>query len=123
MLKGRGSPTQLKGQLKEQLAEQYLRQQGLTLETKNFRCKLGEIDLIMRHGNTRVFVEVRYRKSAAFGSPMESVNLQKQQKLARAAQLYLMRQADADRVPCRFDVIAITGEGNSIDWVRDAFGN
>ncbi|MBR9909088.1 MAG: YraN family protein [Gammaproteobacteria bacterium] len=110
-----------KGDQKERLAEQYLLQQGLKLLVRNFQCKLGEIDLVMQHGDTRVFVEVRYRKSRAFGSAVESVDFRKQQKLIKTAQFYLLQDKDSERLPSRFDVIAIEGDSNTIEWITNAF--
>jgi len=110
------------GQQAEQWANHYLQQQGLTLITKNYACRRGEIDLIMQDQQTLVFVEVRYRKSSAFGSALESVNTKKQQKLIFTAEHYLQQQNTAFS-SYRFDVIAITHEQNkpTIVWLQDAF--
>jgi len=110
------------GQQAEQWANNYLQQQGLELITKNYSCRRGEIDLIMQDKQTLVFVEVRYRKSSAFGSALESVDHKKQAKLIFTAQHYLQQQASSF-MAYRFDVIAITHEKNqpSITWVQDAF--
>ena len=105
----------------EELAKQHLEQQGLVMLTRNFRCRRGEIDLIMRQGKTLVFVEVRYRKSAAFGSPAETVTKSKQQKIITAANYYLTGRGQHD-MGCRFDVVAITGQHPAkIEWITDAF--
>ena len=105
----------------EELAKQHLEQQGLVTLTRNFRCRQGEIDLIMRQGKTLVFVEVRYRKSAAFGSPAETVTKSKQQKIITAANYYLTGCGQHD-MGCRFDVVAITGQHPAkIEWITDAF--
>ena len=105
------------GAKSEQLAATYLAQQGLVLVEANFRCRLGEIDLIMRHGLTLVFIEVRQRSSRQFGGAIASIDLRKQHKLIVTAQFYLAR---LDRLPpCRFDVLLIQGE--AIEWLRDAF--
>lgn len=110
----------LKGQQAEAVACDYLKQHGLTLLAKNFRCRLGEIDLIMREQETLVFIEVRYRRGKAYGSGAESVTFSKRKKLWLTAQYYLLQQRLADRVPCRFDVIAISNH-SQIEWIRDAF--
>lgn len=102
----------------EQLAADYLTRQGLTLVERNFRCRLGEIDLIMRDGRTLVFVEVRARADARFGGALASIDGRKQQKLVAAAQWYLTRLSPTP--PCRFDAFLI--QGATINWVRDAFG-
>jgi putative endonuclease len=86
---------------------------------RNHRCRQGEIDLIMRDSGTLVFVEVRYRRSSAFGTPAESVDAAKRRRLAAAASHYL--KSHPSDLPCRFDVVAIAGE-NCIEWIENAFG-
>ncbi len=109
-----------KGDQAETLACSHLQQTGLQLVEKNYRCKGGEIDLIMRDGESLVFVEVRFRKSSSFGSAAESVTASKQRKLITAASHYLQRQRNS--WPCRFDVVGITGEHDPvIQWIKDAF--
>jgi len=109
------------GAVAEDLVLGYLQGQGLTLVTRNFRCRVGELDLIMRDGEYLVFVEVRSRRSIRYGAPAESVTRTKQQKLLRAAAFYLQRQ-NLD-LPCRFDVVAVLQSGGDpqIEWIRDAF--
>ena len=109
------------GTAAEDLALRYLEVRGLTLVMRNFRCRTGELDLIMRDGEHLVFVEVRSRRHARYGTPAESVTRTKQQRLLRAAALYLQRQR-LD-LPCRFDVVAILhAEGEpQVEWIRDAF--
>jgi len=85
---------------------------------QNYRCRRGEIDLVMREAGTLVFVEVRFRSSTRFGTPAETVDIRKQRRLAAAAAHYLQRHPT--NLPCRFDVIAVSGT-NQIDWIRDAF--
>ena len=99
----------------------YLQAQGLVLVQRNFRCRTGELDLIMRDAETLVFVEVRSRRSAQYGSPAESITPSKQYKLFSAASAYLQHQ-DVD-LPCRFDVIAIlkSAKQTQIEWIKDAF--
>lgn len=109
------------GAAAEDLALRYLEVQGLTLVTRNFRCRLGELDLIMRDGEHLVFVEVRSRRQTCYGTPAESVTRTKQQKLLRTAALYLQRQHL--ELPCRFDIVAVLQPGGEpkIEWIRDAF--
>lgn len=109
------------GTAAEDLALCYLEAQGLTLVMRNFRCRAGELDLIMREGENLVFVEVRSRRYTRYGTPAESVTHTKQQKLLRAAAFYLQRQRLDP--PCRFDVVAILRSGGepNIEWIRDAF--
>jgi len=110
------------GQQAEQWADNYLQQHGLSLISKNYACRRGEIDLIMQDNDTLVFVEVRYRKSSTFGSALESVDRKKQTKLIFTAEHYLQQQ-ESSFSNYRFDVIAITHEKNSpsITWVKNAF--
>ncbi|MGQ9425946.1 YraN family protein [Gilvimarinus sp. F26214L] len=112
----------LTGQRAEREAEAFLCAKGLRLEERNFSCKLGEIDLIMRDGDTLVFAEVRYRTNPRFGSPAESVDYRKQQKIVRSAQYFMQRKRLVDAIPCRFDVVSITGGAPpQIQWIKDAF--
>lgn len=112
----------------EQQACGHLQRQGLTLVERNYRSPYGEIDLIMRHASTLVFVEVRYRRSVQFGSPAETVDRRKQVKIRATAEHYLQRHTQGVGVSCRFDVVALTSAPDSsptspkITWLRDAFG-
>ncbi len=106
----------------EEVARIYLEQQGLRLVAQNYRCRRGEIDLIMQDGATLVFIEVRYRKSMGFGSPAESVTPAKQQRIVMTAMRYLQSKSGHSMPPCRFDMLAIAGkEQQNIDWIKDAF--
>lgn len=112
-----------KGQESEARVAEYLQNLGFQLLHRNFRCKLGEVDLIGIHQNYLAFVEVRFRRNATFGSAAESVIWRKQQKLIRTAQFFLKNHPYLLQRPCRFDVIAVTlQQGNLvIDWIQDAF--
>jgi putative endonuclease len=114
---------QLIGQQGERTAERYLLEQGLRLVTRNYRCQSGEIDLIMRDGDTLVFVEVRQRKSSDYGSPLETVSVAKQRKILSASQHYLQSEKISSRQAMRFDVVGVIHDGKQarIDWVRNAF--
>ncbi len=112
----RQSPKQRQGQHFEALALAHLQGHGLTLVERNFRCKGGELDLIMREQATLVFVEVRQRASASFGGAAASVTPAKQLRLVRAAQFYLQRYTRLP--PCRFDVVAF--DGATLSWLRNA---
>jgi putative endonuclease len=109
-----------RGENAEQQACDFLISQNLTLIERNFRCYYGEIDLIMKDEKTLVFVEVRYRKNAKFGSALESVTRSKQQKLISAAEIYLNMLQNDELMPMRFDVVGILGEGE-LQWVKNAF--
>lgn len=106
------------GQAKEALASRFLQAQGLQLVKRNYRCRAGEVDLIMREGRLLVFVEVRFRRSATHGTPGETVTAIKQNRIVQAAAHYLQRCTVIP--PCRFDLIAIGAE-DRIDWIPDAF--
>lgn len=107
----------------ETLASRYLIAQGLQLLARNVRSRGGEIDLVMRHGNTVVFVEVRYRSHARFGSAIESIDARKQRRLAECATYHLQRNPAWAGFPARFDVVAIQPRGgaNQLEWIQDAF--
>ncbi len=107
---------QADGQVAEAQALAYLQERGLSLVERNFRCKTGEIDLIMRDRATLVFVEVRKRQSSRYGGAMASVTVAKQARLVSAAQFYLQRYNAMP--PCRFDVVAM--EGDSMHWLQNA---
>ncbi|MBU0655473.1 MAG: YraN family protein [Gammaproteobacteria bacterium] len=112
------APHLQRGETTEQLACKHLQASGLKLLQQNYRLKMGEIDLIMRDGDTIVFVEVRYRKSNRYGGALYSIDPRKQMRLLRTAQHYL--QSRAPNAPARFDVIAVDGS-NDIHWVKNAF--
>ncbi|MDZ7749354.1 MAG: YraN family protein [Halofilum sp. (in: g-proteobacteria)] len=107
------------GRAAEQRALDYLEAQGLRLRARNYRCRWGEIDLVMETGEGIVFVEVRYRRHAGYGGAAGSVDRRKQARLVRAAGTYLARERLCER-PARFDVLAIDTDGD-IDWIPDAF--
>ena len=108
------------GQAAEQLAASWLKARGLRILECNYRCRTGEIDLIARDDDTIVFVEVRLRRSAAYGGAAASVHGAKQRRLISAARHYLMNKTET---PCRFDVVVLDAlEADRIEWLRDAFG-
>lgn len=111
------------GQTAEDLACDYLQQQGLQLLERNYRCRQGEIDLIMRHDSYLVFIEVRYRRNTNICSGAESVDRRKQQKLIITATHYLQRHSQLAQLPSRFDVISMSRDKNApaVDWIQDAF--
>jgi putative endonuclease len=107
----------------EQFVAAYLQTQHFQNLYKNFRCRLGEIDLIGLHQNQLVFVEVRFRRNALFGGAAASIDYRKQQKLRKTAQYFLRRYPSYAEKACRFDVAAVTlaEEKYVIDWIQDAF--
>jgi putative endonuclease len=110
--------TQQAGREAEARAESMLRRNGLVLLVRNYRCRAGEIDLVMRDADQLVFVEVRYRSHGGFGGALCSVGATKQRKLICAAQHYLM--STDWQGPCRFDVVGFD-RGQTGQWIRDAF--
>ncbi len=101
----------------EELCARLVRSAGLRLLERNWRCRMGEIDLIAEDGATLVFGEVRMRSGTRFGGAGESVTSAKRRRLIAAARLYLYRYPQAS---CRFDVFLV--EGERVQWIRDAFG-
>lgn len=115
--------TKLQGRMGEDLACRYLQQQGMILIARNYRCRRGEIDLIMLHGDSLVFIEVRYRHRPYYGSAAESIDIRKQRKISHCASLYLQRHPAHARYPGRFDVVCIApgDHGLKVEWISDAF--
>lgn len=117
--------TRTVGNVAEELAFQYLRARGLQPVERNYRCRLGEIDLIMLDKGCLVFVEVRFRSSGAFSGAAATVDTRKQGKLVRTAEIFLASRAGLSGRTARFDVVGIDGRANGrhrIEWIRDAFG-
>ena len=108
------------GAVFEARALEFLRRQGLRLVMRNFTCRGGEIDLVMRdsRAGALVFVEVRARSGAAYGGAVASVGLRKRRRLLLAARFFLVRTGDTGSA-CRFDVVAF--EGGRLQWLCDAF--
>lgn len=102
----------------EQVAAQYLQKNGLRLVQSNFRCRFGEIDLILRDGETLIFAEVRQRSRGDFGGAAASIDAHKQRRLILTAQQYL---ASLPRIPpCRFDAVLLDAADN-VEWIKSAF--
>jgi putative endonuclease len=112
-----------RGEAVEDAALAYLQRQGLRLLARNARARGGELDLVMLHGESLVFVEVRYRAGSGFGGGAASVDHGKRHKLVRAAQAFLLRHPRYTDAPCRFDVIDASGALASprLEWMKDAF--
>ncbi len=116
------------GQEGETIAADYLKKRGYKIVEQNFRCSIGEIDLIAWEGETLVFVEVKARSSSQFGGPEGAVTLRKQEKIIRVASAYL-QQKKLLTVLCRFDVVAVIkaarplqdGTGVAITLFQNAF--
>ena len=108
----------------EQLAQEFLLRQGVRIVHRNFRCRLGEIDLIAQDDRCLLFVEVRYRGSGSYSRAGLTVDYHKQRKLIRTAALYVAKRPHFDNSVVRFDVIAIDADAHGdyeINWIKDAF--
>lgn len=108
-----------KGGYYEELAAEFLKQKGLRILEKNFRCRKGEIDLIGRDGRYLVFIEVKYRKDPGSGSSFAAVGKGKQRTISQVAMFYLVTHGCWDTLPCRFDVVGI--DGTRMRWIKNAF--
>jgi putative endonuclease len=107
----------------ERAALRFLEAQGLRLVTCNFRCRMGELDLVMLDGRQLVVVEVRYRARPGLVDPAVTVTATKRQRLLRAASRFLQFRPDFSDHALRFDVLALSGplEDVRCDWIRSAF--
>jgi putative endonuclease len=116
-------PRKLFGQEGESAAEQYLRNKGYRILARNVRSSVGELDLVAEDGQVLVFVEVKARRTDAFGGAIHAVHQRKQEKLIQLAAQYLARHHLKDR-PCRFDVVLLQGtnaEASRIEHIENAF--
>ena len=106
----------------EQIAASYLQSKKYTILHRNFRCRYGEIDIIARRKNVLVFVEVKTRRSRAFGSPQEAVSLKKQRAISSVALAFLQQNRLSEQA-ARFDVIAVHLDNNcpQIEHIENAF--
>jgi putative endonuclease len=108
------------GAAAEDLALRHLQAQGLKAVARNWRCNSGELDLVMRHGQTLVIAEVRKRSSSAFGGAAASVDARKRGRILRTAQLFLLEHPQYAEAPLRFDVLTLDG-ADRIEWLQAAF--
>lgn len=114
----------LLGDRGENMAARTLRNKGYKIIVRNFRCEMGEIDIIARDGTTLVFVEVKTRTDDSQAAPQAQVNDHKQNQITKAAKFYLTRYG-VPQPPARFDVIAIVwppGRSPQIEHIPNAFG-
>lgn len=106
----------------EGIARRFLCARGLELVCENYRCRLGELDLVMLEGGTLVIVEVRMRSCAQYGGALASVDRFKQQRVVRAAEHLLLTHPRLRRLPVRFDVVSFEPRSERrIEWIRAAF--
>jgi putative endonuclease len=108
------------GALAEQLAADFLSAQGLEIVDRNYRCRMGEVDLILRDRGVLVFAEVRLRRRADFGGAAGSITAAKQSRIVAAARHYLAGKPER---ACRFDAVLLDRLApDAIEWIQDAFG-
>ena len=101
------SPRSKLGAQGERIAAVHLESLGLVIEARNYRARVGEIDLVARDGRETVFVEVRTKRSTAYGTPEESVTPRKQARLVKSAMQYLAEHGRMN-APWRVDIVGIT---------------
>ena len=110
------------GERGEDFASRYLKKKGYKVIARNYKTRLGEIDIIAEQDNVVVFVEVKTRSNISFGYPFEAVNQKKRQKLKKVALLYLKKCPR--HYTARFDILSITLRGNNnpvIEHITNAF--
>ena len=119
--RGSGDGRAAAGVAAEEHAARHLADQGLEILLRNWRCRMGELDLVARDGAVLVIVEVRRRARGDYGGAAASVTFAKRRRIVRAARHLLMLRRDLARLPARFDVVALDGPEGSIEWIRGAF--
>lgn len=110
------------GRRGEEEAVKFLSRKGYKILERNYRCTLGEVDIIARDGDILVFAEVKSRRSDAYGDPLESITLEKKRRISLVA-LHYIQHKKLHGVPARFDVVAIRmgNETVELDLIKDAF--
>lgn len=124
MISARTQHSRQRGQWAGAIAAAYLKAQGLRELKRNYRCPAGgEIDIIMQHQTTLVFVEVRYRANDRYGHALETIIPRKQRRLLKTAWHYLQTRPGTARLPARFDVVTVGGEQEkpTLEWIKGAF--
>ncbi|MCI9125653.1 MAG: YraN family protein [Eubacterium sp.] len=104
----------------EEQCVNYLKQHGFQIAAQNYKCKIGEIDIIAVKNNILRFIEVKYRKNEFFGFPIEAVNKRKQNKIMKTALWFLGENKEYENMQCSFDVISITE--NDVEYLFNCFG-
>ena len=113
-----------RGAAAEELAAAFVAAQGAELVVRNFRCRLGELDLVAMQGRVLIVAEVRTRSSEAYGGAAASIDARKQRRIIRATQRLLLERRELSCFPVRFDVIVVSGIGSAaprIEWLKHAF--
>ena len=103
----------------EKIAAAYLIEAGYEIIQQNYRFPHGEIDIVAKHGEYLVFIEVKYRSGSSMGDPLEAVDCRKQKRIRNTARVYLYEHGYSEEQPCRFDVVAILGK--EIRLIQNAF--
>ena len=106
----------------EKIAVAYLKKNGYRIIEINFRCSIGEIDIVAKEKDDLVFIEVKTRKSIELGYPEQAVGIRKQKKMSQLALWYLQKRKIAN-TNARFDVVAVTliPEKNEVRLIKNAF--
>lgn len=117
------APHLASGRQGELYARQWLEARGLIHVCSNFRCRYGELDLVMRDGDCLAIVEVRYRRGSSHGGALLSISRNKRERIARSAALLLLKHPALRGLALRFDVMGLTGttESPAVDWRKGAF--
>jgi putative endonuclease len=105
----------------EERAVQLLLQAGYRILARNFRCRMGELDIIARRGRQLVIAEVRLRSSSAYGGPAASISAAKRARVVRAARYLLMLRPELADLVVRFDTLLLSTSAGPIEWIQDAF--
>jgi putative endonuclease len=115
-------PKQVLGKEGEKVAERYLQKKGYKLIARNYRCPVGELDLVALDRRVIVFVEVKTRTGHGFGTPLEAVEFRKQRKMIKAAQYFLSTKGLHQR-EARFDVVGISWAQREpvVEHIENAF--
>lgn len=112
--------TRVVGGIYEEQCVDYLKKHDFQIVAQNYRCKIGEIDIIAVKNNILRFIEVKYRKNDSFGYPIEAVNKRKQNKMMKVASWFLSENKQYENMQCSFDIISITE--HDIEYVFNCFG-
>ncbi len=104
----------------EELAAQYLRKEGYQILEQNYKSRFGEIDILADKEGELIVVEVKYRSTNGYGDPLEAVDKRKQKRICQTAAYYCMTHGITEDISCRFDVIAIYGDG-TVRHEKNAF--
>lgn len=108
------------GGINEEKSVIYLKENNFQIIKQNYRCKVGEIDIIAIKENILRFIEVKYRQNDLYGTPLEAINTHKQKKIMKAASWFLMENVHFQNMQCSFDVMSVTD--NKIEYIFNSFG-